>query len=156
MAAMKRLLIALPLLLVLSVLGGCMAVLGYEPTPSELEAIKRGEDPRANEGHGDERTAGESVGNDSQPREDKAIFEPDHSDGPGRGTVLRWIDAETLVIEAGGRRETVNVLNRGNDLEALMDAYTYGRDVELTYTTKDARGEVIYRDEQGRLLANIR
>ena len=152
---MIRYLIALPLILVL---GGCMAVLGYEPTPAELEAIKRGEDPRANEGE-DERTAGESgVAEDGEtggPREERSVVEPDQDGGPSQGTVLRWMDAETLVIEADSKREVVLVANTSNDLDALMDKYTYGTTVRLSYPNKDARGEVVYRDAQGRLLANI-
>ena len=153
MFAMKPFLIAFPLIIVLS---GCMTVLGYEPTPAELEMIKRGEDPRANEGETDERTGGESAVAETKAEEERPIFEADQSEGPRTGTVLRWLNSDTLIVEADSKREVVVVANMTSDLDALMDTYTYGTQVSLTYPRRNARGEVIYRDDQGRLLANIR
>ena len=43
-------------------LSGCIAVLGYEPTPAELEAIKRGEDPRAGEAEREAEREGDREG----------------------------------------------------------------------------------------------
>jgi hypothetical protein len=79
---MARLLTCVCLLLLMT---GCMAVLGYEPTPSELEAIRRGEDPRANEAEIRERNAGESVENDG-PR-DPNYSAPNDEPAPTLGTV---------------------------------------------------------------------
>lgn len=148
---MKRLLIALPLALMLS---ACMTVLGYEPTPAELEAIKRGEAPRADKG---EQAEVNKPGDESRkPAKDKPIFEPDQSAGPSEGIVLRWIDSSRVVIEADSKSETVILASGRGDLDTLMDTYTYGTAITLTYSQKDAQGQTIYRDENGNLLADIR
>lgn len=147
-------------LLILPLLAAC-TVLGYEPTEAELEAIRRGEDPRANEkpreGNAGETPAGEkSSPNRETPREQPP--------GPEKGTVLRWVNSATLVIEAGGKRETVALpgeapLPDGWDeerrLDERMNKWTYGTQVKLTYPTRDDKGGVIYRDGNGRLVASI-
>lgn len=155
---MRIILACVPLIMVLS---GCLAVLGYEPTPAELEAIKRGEDPRANESRSSETGA-------SQPQDPAdAVEQPasaEQSPGPLRGTVLRWIDSATVVVEAEGAREVValageatreSAFEEQTALDDRMNRWTYGSAVTLTYPVKDARGETVYRDSEGRLLAHI-
>ena len=142
--------------LIVLVLSGCMAVLGYNPTEAELEAIRRGEDPRANEGK-----AGPAP--DGKPAEEKPALPAEQTPGPATATVLRWLDASTLSIEAEGRRQTV--LIQGDNfatteaaaraLDARMNAHTYGSSVRLAYPVKDAAGKPVYRDAQGNLLAVI-
>lgn len=155
---MKRLLYALPLIFVLS---GCMAVLGYEPTPAELEAIKRGEDPRANEGENRETT-----GNAGQPGEEpeEPRYAREQEPGPADGTVLRWMDSATVVVEAGGAREVVAIVGESKRdsafdeqvaLDDRMNKWTYGSYVKLSYPVKNDEGGTIYRDAEGRLLALI-
>ena len=143
--------------------SGCMAVLGYEPTPSELEAIRRGEDPRATEAEIRERNAGESSESTSTERD--PVFAARSDDpAPLEGTVLRWMDSATVVIESGDRRETVALpgIEPSEDfgeeqrlLDDRMNRWTYGSNVRLSYPVKDDKGEVVYRDSQGRLLATI-
>jgi hypothetical protein len=153
---MKSLLFAFPLVLSL---GGCMAVLGYEPTPAELEAIKRGEDPRA--GEGSRNTAGQA-GEPEEPGQSDP--ETTRRPGPSEGTVLRWLDYATLVIEADGNREVVHladevppesVPDENALLDERMNRWTYGSFVRLTYPLSDPEGATIYRDADGRLLARL-
>jgi hypothetical protein len=162
--AMIRTLILASLALSLS---GCMTVLGYEPTPAELEAIRRGEDPRANENaRRQQGNAGESREQSGKGDTQPSAMNPqgDRNEGPAEGTVLRWIDSATVVIEADSHRETVALVGRkalddlGREQDALdahMERWTYGTRVQLQYPVKDKQGEVIYRDADGRLLATI-
>ncbi|MCB9895479.1 MAG: hypothetical protein H6839_13610 [Planctomycetes bacterium] len=161
---MVRSLICLCLILLTS---GCMAVLGYEPTPAELDAIRRGEDPRANESERKQGSAGESTdtGQTTESPRKSTYTTPTDEPAPQEGTVLRWMDSATLVIEAGDRRETVLIQGASvsedfgeeqRQLDERMNEWTYGTPVRLTYPVKDDKGEVIFRDEQGRLLATIR
>jgi hypothetical protein len=149
--------------------SGCMAVLGYEPTPTELAAIRRGEDPRAGE---EERTAErrearerrEKEGNAGESATSEPRYEEDAEPGPTEGTVLRWLDSATVVIEANAQRETVALAGEtahadsGEEYIALddrMNRWTYGTPVRLTYPVKDQQGRPIYRDTRGRLVATI-
>jgi hypothetical protein len=157
---MLRALICLSLALATS---GCMTVLGYEPTPAELEAIRRGEDPRAGE---DERR--EKRGNAGESGETVDKTEPESpkegAPGPNEGTILRWIDSATVVIEANEQRETVLIAGEApredmSDEQAVLDdrmnRWTYGTSVRLSYPVKDKQGQPIYRDSRGNLIANI-
>ncbi len=149
MSPMKPAVFLLPFVFALT---GCLAVLGYEPTPDEIEAIKRGEDPRANE---DRRTAGES---ESEPATEQPVFTADQDEpGPAAGTILRWVSAREVIIEADEKRERVARADAepGDDLDALMNRYTYGTPVRLGYPVTDSEGGTVYRDGQGRLLATI-
>ncbi|MBX3475696.1 MAG: hypothetical protein KF754_15100 [Planctomycetes bacterium] len=148
-----------PALLVCVVLlcGGCMAVLGYEPTDEELEAIRRGEDPRANEGKPGNEKPGPA---DNRPRAPEP--EPDRQPGPDRGVVLRWVDASTVVIEADARSMVVRIPGEFASIEAesrafndRMNKWTYGTEVRLVYPLRDAGGQPKYRDAEGNLLAEI-
>ncbi|MCL4729267.1 MAG: hypothetical protein KJ044_02365 [Planctomycetes bacterium] len=144
------------LALLLPLAGGCMAVLGYEPTPEELEAIRRGEDPRANESRAP-KPANNAPANspEQQTPQDTA---------PSEGIILRWIDAVTVVIEAENLSHVVRIPNqRFATLEAeaaafreRMDRYTYGTAVRLVYPVKDKLGRPVWRDEEGNLLAEVR
>lgn len=137
-------------------LCGCMAVLGYEPTDAELEAIRRGEDPRAGEA---EREAEREQ--QAEVREAEAREAAKGPPAPAEGQVVRWMDSMTLVIEADARREVVAVIDDKLDLEdrwavdERMNNFTYGMWVRLRYPLTDDAGEVIYRDHEGRLLAEI-
>lgn len=168
--AMVRLLILVSLSFCLS---GCIAVLGYEPTPAELEAIKRGEDPRAGEAEREaerEKARADQKGNAGESgeptsRTNSTTYGVDPTEaGPKQGTVLRWLDSATLVIEADSRRETVALpgVQASEDMAAeqtalndRMDRWTYGKSVTLRYPLQNKQGDVIYRDSEGRLLANI-
>lgn len=158
--------LCLPLVLLAS---GCMTVLGYEPTPAELEAIRRGEDPRAGE---EERMAERREARERREKEgsagESASREPEYKEGaepgPAEGTVLRWLDSATVVIEANGQRETVALAGEtahadsGDEYIALddrMNRWTYGTTVRLTYPAEDKQGRPIYRDSRGRLIATI-
>jgi hypothetical protein len=164
------------LIALLLCLSGCMAVLGYEPTPSELEAIRRGEDPRAGEAERNaERNAarestrgnaGESTSNEpgkpAKPREPG--YSTDETPGPSEGVVLRWVDSATVEIEVGLDRETVTLhgvkpLENSFDEQAALDdrmnRWTYGSFVRLTYPLRTEQGKTIYRDDRGRLIASI-
>ena len=166
---MLRLLILLGLVAATS---GCMAVLGYEPTPAELEMIRRGEDPRAGEEERNaerrearerrekEGTAGES--SEAASREPK--YDEGAEPGPAEGTILRWIDSVTVIVEANAKRETVQLAGetvRENEsdewlaLDDRMNRWTYGTQVRLTYPVKDKQGNPIYRDSRGNLIATI-
>ncbi len=145
---------AVLLMLVVS-LSGCIAVLGYEPTPEELAAILRGEDPRADEF---QPAARATTAPEPAPAATAQL------DAPERGTVLRWRDSSTLVIEADGRAEVVALVGERaladheaeqRALSSRMNLWTYGKAVRLTYPKRDASGGVIYRDGEGRLLARI-
>ena len=158
---MKRFVYALPLIFVLS---GCMTVLGYEPTPAELEAIKRGEDPRANESE-----ARETEGNAGQPGEEptepeEPRYAGEQEPGPEQGTVLRWMDSVTVVVEADSVREVVTLVGESPResafdeqvaLDERMNKWTYGAFVKLSYPVKNDEGATIYRDAEGRLMAII-
>lgn len=143
----------------LPLIGGCMAVIGYEPTEAELEAIRRGEDPRANEGKEPKPADNQPAPN--QPRQPDAV---EQTEGPAEGIVLRWVDASTLVIEAEARSQVVRIPNerfetREAESRALndrMNQWTYGTSVRLTYPVKDKEGKPVYRDGEGNLLAEIR
>lgn len=161
-SAMTRL--WLVLLLVLPLLGGCMAVIGYDPTDEELEAIRRGEDPRANEGKQPAANAveGNRQGQGGQPERPKA--EAEQPPGPSQGTVLRWMDASTVVIEAENRREVVKIqgdnfasyADESRALDERMNTFTYGSLIRLTYPQTGSEGKPVYRDAEGNLLARIR
>lgn len=144
-------------------LAGCAGVIGYEPTEAEAAAIARCEDPRANEqpreANGGEATDPET-GRVVRPKEPPI----DQPAGPSEGTVLRWVDSATLVIEAGAKRETVVLvgevtLQDGWEEQRLLDErmnkWTYGTAVKLKYPTRNEEGKPIFRDGQGRLLAVI-
>lgn len=143
----------------LPLLGGCMAVIGYEPTEAELEAIRRGEDPRANEGKEPKPENNQPANNSRQPE-----VPQDQKQGPDQGTVLRWVDARTVVIEAEERSQVV--LIQGDKFETVeaesrafndrMNQWTYGTAIRLTYPVKDKAGKPVYRDAEGNLLAEIR
>lgn len=159
--SMKRLLYALPLIFALT---GCMAVLGYEPTPAELEAIRRGEDPRANEGDSRETTgnAGQPANEAGEPEE--PAYSPEQTPGPEQATILRWLDSATVVVEADGAREVValfgesvreSAFDEQVALDDRMNKWTYGSYVRLSYPVKNDEGDTIYRDAEGRLLAVI-
>lgn len=144
--------------------AGCMAVLGYEPTPAELEVIRRGEDPRANEGEQKQGNAGESAELNRERPVANNWNSAEQAPAPTEGTVLRWVDSATVVIEADARRETVALPGESaaedfgeeqRRLDKRMNRWTYGTQVRLAYPTKNEKGEVIYRDGQGRLLAHI-
>jgi len=142
-----------------------MAVLGYEPTPAELAAIQRGEDPRAGE---DERretrgNAGESETRDP-PKPKEPGFSDDRTPGPSEGTVMRWLDSATLIVEVGLDRETVtlfgekpleNTFHEQDALDARMSRWTFGTYVRLSYPARDQQGKPVYRDDRGRLIARI-
>lgn len=143
-----------PLLLVLAALSGC-TVLGYVPTDAELEAILRGEDPRANE---------DEAAPKPKPRPPPAPPEVTGEAGPSRGTVLRWIDAATLVIEADDRRERVRLFRvtvpadparAERALDQAMNRYTYGAAIRLRYPGRTRKGETVYRNAEGDLIATI-
>jgi hypothetical protein len=151
---MLRALICLSLALATS---GCMTVLGYEPTPAELEAIRRGEDERR-EKRGNAGESGETV-DKTEPESPK-----EGAPGPNEGTILRWIDSATVVIEANEQRETVLIAGEApredmSDEQAVLDdrmnRWTYGTSVRLSYPVKDKQGQPIYRDSRGNLIANI-
>lgn len=162
---------ALTIVLVAVSLSGCMAVLGYEPTQAELDAIRRGEDPRAGEEERQkerEQAGLDQQGNAGESGETRASGANPGGDvyeqGPSEGTVLRWLDSTTLVIEADSRRETVALADQQPiedsarehlALEQRMDRWTYGTSVKLHYPIQDQSGEVVYRDREGRLLATI-
>ncbi|MBK8206904.1 MAG: hypothetical protein IPK87_08970 [Planctomycetes bacterium] len=144
-------------------LAGCAGVIGYEPTEAEAAAIARGEDPRANE------QPRESNGGEATDPETGRVVKPkeppkEQPAGPGEGTVLRWVDSATLVIEAGAKRETVALVGEAPRedgweeqrlLDERMNKWTYGTAVKLKYPTRNEEGKPIYRDGQGRLLAVI-
>jgi hypothetical protein len=133
-------------------------VLGYNPTEAELEAIRRGEDPRADEG---------KPAPEGRPAKKRAAEAPalpaEQSVGPATAMVLRWLDVSTLSIEADGKRQTVLIQGVNfataeaatRALDARMNAHTYGSSVRLIYPLKDAAGNAIYRDAQGNLLARV-
>jgi hypothetical protein len=144
-----------------------MAVLGYEPTPAELEMIRRGEDPRAGEderrAEAAERREKEGAAGESREKGEPAYVEGAEP-GPAEGTILRWLDSATVVIEANERRETVALAGQttkpdsGDEYAALderMNRWTFGTPVRLAYPVKDKQGRPIYRDERGNLLATI-
>ena len=160
-SVMLRLLTCLCLMLTTA---GCMAVLGYEPTPAELEAIRRGEDPRANEGEQKQGNAGESAQVERDRPAGNNWNSAEQAPAPTEGTVLRWVNSVTLVIEAADRRETVALAGESESddfefeqrrLDERMNRWTYGTTVRLAYPTKNEKGEPVYRDAQGRLLARI-
>jgi hypothetical protein len=138
-------------------------VIGYEPTPEELEALRRGEDPRAHE------SELAQVNEPEQPaRTTREGGQPPASmsqqPGPSQGIVLRWKDSATLVIEAAGAAEVVALAGEKPSadhdaeqraLNRRMNEWTYGMTVTLRYPTRDASGAVIYRDAQGQLVATI-
>jgi hypothetical protein len=151
------------LLLICLSLSGCLAVIGYEPTPEELEALRRGEDPRAHETEDAQVSVPEhrhrTTREGGQP---PASTNPEPA--PHTGIVLRWKDSATLVIEAAGAAEVVALAgeqpsrDRDTEQRALnrrMNEWTYGMTVNLRYPTRDASGAVIYRDAQGQLVAAI-
>lgn len=145
--------------LLLPLLGGCMAVIGYEPTDDELEAIRRGEDPRANEGS---NPPANNAPANNQPRQPEP--EVEQTQGPAEGTVLRWVDASTVIIEAENRSHVVRIA--GDKFETTeaesrafndrMNKWTYGTVVQLSYPLKDKQGNQLFRDSEGNLLAQIR
>lgn len=153
----------LPLaLLCLPLLAGCMAVLGYNPTPEELEAIKRGEDPRARERHPakDGTRADGGKGVEKPPEVPK-----DQQPGPATATILRWTSSATLTVEAEGRLMVVALpgVDTPADFAAAErarmnaeDAFPYGTAIRLSYPVKDKAGKTIYRDADDRLLAEIK
>lgn len=144
-------------------LSGCMAVLGYMPTDAELEAIRRGEDPRANE---DKPADTQAPTHKPMPthKPDTIEIPVDQAPGPVEGTVLRWIDCYTLVIEAEGRRQTVLLQGpklatheaEAHALDGRMNDHTFGTIVRLGYPLRDKQDKPIYRDARGNLLAKIR
>ncbi len=151
-----------PALLCLPLLAGCMAVLGYNPTPEELEAIKRGEDPRARER--------QPVKDGARADGGKGVEKPpeaprDQQPGPATATVLRWTSSATLTVEAEGRLMVVALpgVETPADFAAAErarmnaeDAFPYGTAIRLSYPVKDRAGKTIYRDADDRLLAEIR
>lgn len=149
-------------LAMLPLIGGCMAVIGYEPTEEELEAIRRGEDPRANEGKEPKPASNQPAPN--QPRQPDSPDAADQTEGPAEGVVLRWVDASTVVIEAEARSQVVRIPNERfetREAEARvfndrMNQWTYGTSVRLTYPVKGKDGKPVYRDAEGNLLAEIR
>lgn len=133
-------------------LSGCMAVIGYYPTEEELAALRRGEDPRANEGARRESTGGQPEA--AAPAADEAA--------PSSGKVLRWIDSATVAIEANSRREVVALAGYSKPADAEeerrakdrhMDRWTYGKAVTLSYPLRDGQGSTLHRDGEGRLMA---
>lgn len=144
-----------------------MAVLGYEPTPEELEAIRRGEDPRANEGkEPPPSNAPAANGRPRRPPDNRAV--PDDATpaetGPASCVILRWLDSATVSVEAEGRREVValaglsaqeDAASEERALSDRMNRWTYGTAARLRYPLKDAKGQVVYRDTEGRLLAAL-
>jgi hypothetical protein len=151
---MRALILTLPL-----ALGGCLAVIGYEPTPEEVEALQRGEDPRANE---QPRQA--SGGEPARSVENTRPEPKEQPTGPADGTVLRWLDSATLVIEANARREVVALVGESvrtdlwdeqQALDERMNRWTYGKSIRLNYPRHTETGTTIYRDGEGRLLATI-
>ncbi len=152
------------LLLVMSLsLTGCLAVIGYEPTPEELEALRRGEDPRAHENEQAQVNEPEHPARTTREGGQPAVA-TDQQPGPSQGIVLRWKDSATLVIEAAGAAEVVALAGEKAStdhdaeqraLNRRMNEWTYGMTVNLRYPTRDASGAVIYRDADGRLVAAI-
>ena len=141
-----------------------MAVLGYEPTPAELEAIRRGEDPRANEGQSRETEGNAGQAREETPEPEDPRYAREQQPGPDGGTVLRWMDSATVVVEVDGAREVVSLVGQGKResefdeqvaLDDHMNRWTYGSYVALRYPLKNDEGATIYRDAEGRLLATI-
>lgn len=138
------------LLLLMLLSSGCMAVIGYIPTDEELAAIRRGEDPRAGE-----RPAPAAVAEPETP--------PPQPAGPETALVLRWVEADKLIVEAQGRRQTVLIQGdnfaseaaRERALNERMNRHTYGAGIRLVFPLRDAAGATIFRDSQGNLLARI-
>ncbi len=172
---MKRFLIVL----LLCTPCGCGKVLGYYPTEAELDAIQRGEDPRANESSKPKEkpkekdrprdtTGGLDGSGERNTNSGGAGEKPDEpgSAGPSTGVVLRWVDCGLVIIEAEGKRERVRMpgVEVPRDYTEAQDAlnqhredFPSGTKLELTYPQKSADGKVIiYRNNEGDLLANIR
>jgi hypothetical protein len=154
------------LLILLLLLPCACTVIGYEPTPEELEALRRGENPRAGER---ERRAAEREAQQNSEAHPHTPTEPEPTPmqgppGPDEGVVLRWVDSATVVIEADNRRETValpgerrraDTSEERRILDRRMEQFTYGTHVRLEYTQFDDDGEIVYRDTEGRLVAAI-
>lgn len=151
---------------VLPLLAGCMGVIGYYPTEEELEAIKRGENPRAKANQ--PARDGKAGDSGKSARRDGGNVEPtpppEQTPGPVRGVVLRWVSAASVNIEAEGRLHVVVIPGVVVPQEysaaerARMNAedeYPYGTAVILTYPRRDAAGKTVYRDNEDRLLAKI-
>lgn len=141
--------------------SGCIAVLGYEPTPAELEMIRRGEDPRANENDSVDTTGNAGEGGTETVEPTNTV---EQKPGPEQGTVLRWMDSATVVVEVDNRREVVSLVGEKAResafdervaLDDRMNKWTYGTWVRLSYPLTDNEGAPIYRDPQGHLLATI-
>lgn len=144
--------------------SGCMAVLGYEPTPAELEMIRRGEDPRANEDEARDTTGNAGEGETRPGEPEQPRIPRQQQPGPAGGTVLRWMDSATVVVEVNDEREVVRLAGeRPRDsafdeqvaLDDHMNKWTYGAWVRLSYPLRGDDGSPIYRDAEGRLLATI-
>lgn len=172
---MKR----LAILLCLLTPCGCGKVIGYYPTEAELDAIQRGEDPRANESgtpapkpkEGDRKrdtTGGlEGSGKERGPNSSGAGGAGDEARdaGPSSAVVLRWIDCSLLIVEGEGKRERVRIpgaalpedLAEANDaLNAMREKYPSGTKLALSYPVKSQDGKsTIYRSKDGDLLAQI-
>lgn len=173
---MTRILAVLCLLLPV----GCGKVLGYYPTEAELDAIQRGEDPRANESSKPKEKPSEkdrprdatggldNSGNERNTNSGGAGEKPEEPStrGPGTGVVLRWVDCGLVIVEAEGKRERVRMpgVEVPRDYTEAQDAlnqrredFPSGTKLLLSYPKKSADGKVtIYRNNEGDLLANIR
>lgn len=145
-------------------LPGCAAVLGYEPTPQELDAIMRGEDPRADDAPTEQPASVESSNEPRMTAGAPNTPEPVQPEtAPATATVLRWRKWNVVIVETDGAREEVVVLGQKKPANAFaeqsaldrnMNDYTFGATLTLEYES-DADGKPIYRDAQGRLIAKI-
>ena len=172
---MKR----LAILLCLLTPCGCGKVLGYYPTEAELDAIQRGEDPRANESGKpapkpkesdrprDSSGGLEGSGKERGPNSSGAGGTGDEARdaGPGSGVVLRWIDCTLLIVEGEGKRERVRIpgasvptdfAEASDALNKMRETYPSGTKLVLAYPLKSQDGKsIVYRNKDGDLLAQI-
>ena len=170
------------ILLCLLVPCGCGKVLGYYPTEAELDAIERGEDPRANETSKPAkkpvekdrpRDQGGGLDNGNPERNTNSGGAGERNEepganaaGPGTGVVLRWVDCGLVIVEAEGKRERVRLIGvevprdyaqAQDELNQRREDFPSGTKLALTYPQNSADGKVIiYRNTEGDLLANIR
>ena len=150
-------------LLLLLTLPGCMAVIGYNPTPEDVAAIQRGENPRDSDGQAQPKDQPQAPQRQGQAGQDPAPPVA-QTPAPSQGVVLRWKDSATLVIEADGKAEVVALAGQAaltdhvaeqRALSDRMNRWTYGMGITLRYPKRDEAGNTIYRDTQGQLVATI-
>jgi hypothetical protein len=144
------------------------------PTDAEVDAIMRGEDPRADEDNpapqpkpraGTGRQPRETTGRPTRNPQPRPEVVPESDEpAPSQGVVLRWMDAATVVLEAGGKREIARVAGASvpkgfsEAADAKREAeerMPYGTRVSLEYPNLGTDGKPKYRDPEGRLLARV-